>query len=173
MHVVECPFSHQVRVVGLQGPQSVLGEHEPQGLQRPHLQHRLLLQYPSSHRQIQLGDSRRTRQAVPQLHFLQEAELSTASGSSAPSEGDSDRSLEADQGGQEEHPDSPALLLPNQELRGGGREWYMGVYSALARGVQVELITSAKRDQPVYKFLKNGLLLRKLIKKGLKVYELH
>jgi phosphatidylserine/phosphatidylglycerophosphate/cardiolipin synthase-like enzyme len=43
----------------------------------------------------------------------------------------------------------------------------------LERGVDVELITSAKRDQPVYKYIKNGLLLRRLIKKGLKVYESH
>lgn len=37
----------------------------------------------------------------------------------------------------------------------------------------MELITGAKRDQPVYKWLKNGLMLRRLIKQGLSVYELH
>lgn len=44
---------------------------------------------------------------------------------------------------------------------------------ALKRGIKVELITGAKRDQPVYKWLKNGLLLRRLIKQGLSVYQLH
>lgn len=37
----------------------------------------------------------------------------------------------------------------------------------------MELITGAKRDQPVYKWLKNGLMLRRLIKQGLSVYEMH
>jgi phosphatidylserine/phosphatidylglycerophosphate/cardiolipin synthase-like enzyme len=43
----------------------------------------------------------------------------------------------------------------------------------MSRGVRVDLITSAKRDQPVYKHIKNYLLLKKLIKKGLRVYESH
>lgn len=37
----------------------------------------------------------------------------------------------------------------------------------------MELITSAKRDQPVYKYIKNGLLMRRLIRKGVTVYESH
>jgi phosphatidylserine/phosphatidylglycerophosphate/cardiolipin synthase-like enzyme len=45
--------------------------------------------------------------------------------------------------------------------------------AAIDRGVKVELITSAKRDQPVYKYIKNGLLLRRLIRKGVNVYESH
>lgn len=47
------------------------------------------------------------------------------------------------------------------------------ISDALDRGVNVELITSAKRDQPAYAPLKNLLLTEKLIKKGLKVYEMH
>lgn len=45
--------------------------------------------------------------------------------------------------------------------------------SAIDRGVFIELITSAKRDQPVYKYIKNGLLMRRLIRKGVHVYESH
>ncbi len=44
---------------------------------------------------------------------------------------------------------------------------------ALKRGVQVELVTTAKRDQPAYASLKNVTLLGNLIKNGLKVYEIH
>lgn len=44
---------------------------------------------------------------------------------------------------------------------------------ALDRGVRVELITSAKRDQPAYAPLKNFLMTKKLIEKGLEVYEMH
>ena len=44
---------------------------------------------------------------------------------------------------------------------------------ALDRGVQVELITSAKRDQPVYKSLSNILMTGKLRKKGMQIYEMH
>ena len=44
---------------------------------------------------------------------------------------------------------------------------------ALSRGVKVELITSAKRDQPCYAPLKNLRMTQKLIDKGLKVYEMN
>ena len=47
------------------------------------------------------------------------------------------------------------------------------VNPAVDRGVKIELITSAKRDQPVYKYIKNGLLMRRLIRKGVNVYESH
>jgi cardiolipin synthase len=42
---------------------------------------------------------------------------------------------------------------------------------ALTRGVKVELITSAKRDQPVYRYVKNYLLLRNLFHENIKMYE--
>ena len=42
---------------------------------------------------------------------------------------------------------------------------------AMERGVQVELITSAKRDQPVYHYIKNYLLLRNLFHPNIKIYE--
>ena len=45
--------------------------------------------------------------------------------------------------------------------------------SALDRGVEVELITSAKRDQPVYKNLSNIYMTAKLRKRGMKIYEMH
>lgn len=44
---------------------------------------------------------------------------------------------------------------------------------ALERGVKIELITSAKRDQPCYKALSNVLMTKKLMAKGLEVYEVH
>lgn len=44
---------------------------------------------------------------------------------------------------------------------------------ALERGVKIELITSAKRDQPCYKYLSNVLMTQKLRRKGMIVYELH
>lgn len=47
------------------------------------------------------------------------------------------------------------------------------INDALERGVHVELITSAKRDQPAYAPLKNFLMTKKLIKKGLQVFEMH
>ena len=47
------------------------------------------------------------------------------------------------------------------------------INDALERGVHVELITSAKRDQPAYAPLKNFRMTEKLIEKGLKVYEMH
>jgi phosphatidylserine/phosphatidylglycerophosphate/cardiolipin synthase-like enzyme len=47
------------------------------------------------------------------------------------------------------------------------------ISDALKRGVKVELITSAKRDQPVYAPLKNLRLTGKLVAEGLQVYELH
>jgi len=47
------------------------------------------------------------------------------------------------------------------------------IADALDRGVHVELITSAKRDQPAYAPLKNFRLTKNLINKGLQVYEMH
>ena len=47
------------------------------------------------------------------------------------------------------------------------------INDALERGVHVELITSAKRDQPAYAPLKNYRMTEKLIAKGLKVFEMH
>lgn len=37
----------------------------------------------------------------------------------------------------------------------------------------MEVVTCAKRDQPVYKYIKNWLLMWKLISRGVKVYESH
>lgn len=42
---------------------------------------------------------------------------------------------------------------------------------AMHRGVKVELITSAKRDQPVYHHLKNFILLRNLFHPNMSLYE--
>ena len=42
---------------------------------------------------------------------------------------------------------------------------------ALKKGVEVEIITAGKRDQPAYAKLPNGLLMKSLIKNGAKVYE--
>jgi len=42
---------------------------------------------------------------------------------------------------------------------------------AMERGVQVEFLTSAKRDQPVYHYLKNYLLLSNLFHHNIKIYE--
>ncbi len=53
------------------------------------------------------------------------------------------------------------------------RKFEKALLSALKRGVSVELITTAKRDQPAYTSLKNILLLNELVKNGLKVYEVH
>lgn len=39
------------------------------------------------------------------------------------------------------------------------------------RGVDIEMITSRKRDIPCYRNLKNAYLMRKLIKNGIKVYQ--
>ena len=47
------------------------------------------------------------------------------------------------------------------------------VIDALNRGVMVELYTSAKRDQPVYRYMKNQSLMKNLINNGCKVYEIH
>lgn len=47
------------------------------------------------------------------------------------------------------------------------------ISDALRRGVKVELITSAKRDQPVYAPLKNLRMTGKLVAEGLQVYEMH
>jgi len=53
------------------------------------------------------------------------------------------------------------------------RKFEKALLSALKRGVSVELITTAKRDQPAYTNLKNILLLDELVKNGLKVYEIN
>jgi len=66
-----------------------------------------------------------------------------------------------------------ALLLSDKVVRGGADEGYAVYDPAIDRGVSIELITSAKRDQPVYKYIKNGLLMRRLIRKGVSVYESH
>ena len=47
------------------------------------------------------------------------------------------------------------------------------VIDALNRGVMVDLYTSAKRDQPVYRYMKNQSLMKNLINNGCKVYEIH
>jgi phosphatidylserine/phosphatidylglycerophosphate/cardiolipin synthase-like enzyme len=39
------------------------------------------------------------------------------------------------------------------------------------RGVDVEIITARKRDQPIYKSFLNSDLFSELIKKGVRVYE--
>jgi len=53
------------------------------------------------------------------------------------------------------------------------KKFEKALLSALKRGVSVELITTAKRDQPAYASLKNILLMGDLVKNGLKVYEVH
>lgn len=47
------------------------------------------------------------------------------------------------------------------------------VNPAVDRGVKIELITSTKRDEPVDKCIKNDLLMRRLILKGINVYVSH
>ncbi len=42
---------------------------------------------------------------------------------------------------------------------------------ALARGVKVEIITAARRDQPAYKNMKNSLLMKRLLLRGVAAWE--
>ncbi|KRW98257.1 hypothetical protein PPERSA_00714 [Pseudocohnilembus persalinus] len=46
------------------------------------------------------------------------------------------------------------------------------IQRALKRGVKVELITSGKRDQPVYHYITNSILTKNLTKSGCEVYEI-
>ena len=46
------------------------------------------------------------------------------------------------------------------------------IFDALARGVEVELISSAKRDQMCYANLSTFLMTKRLIQKGMKVYDI-
>lgn len=48
---------------------------------------------------------------------------------------------------------------------------YLPIKEAAQRGVEIEILTSKKRDIDCYKDLENGVLFSELIKSGVKVYE--
>ena len=52
------------------------------------------------------------------------------------------------------------------------RQFEKEVIAAARRGVDVEIITAQKRDIPGYKNLKNSYLMRKVIRNGVKVFQI-